>query len=274
MHFCTVSVSVALLATVSLVSAAPGLVKGNEAAVVELAPRGEGIYSGPVPTAPPGLAMKAPAKQAYDGQPFTIHIQNTAGDSMQMNLKHDADAPGAICCPHNGPLPSSTQVTYPTGWAGRISIGPIADENVITRGSTIEASFKNGIVQFDVSYVAGYTYPIVCSCQGQVVAGCNYPLLRHAAEDGGCPLPGNRICYNPNVDNQAIPRGSPAHPFFEPCQGAAWTYPNDFDANIHCPVNEISCCVGILCPRNPKQHKSKRDLEFEMFNGTLPVDFA
>lgn len=36
MRFCTVSVSVALLATVSLVSAAPGLVKGNEAAVVEL----------------------------------------------------------------------------------------------------------------------------------------------------------------------------------------------------------------------------------------------
>lgn len=104
--------------------------------------------------------MKAPAKHAYDGQPFTIHIQNTAGDSMQMNLKHDADAPGAICCPHNGPLPSSTQVTYPTGWAGRISIGPVADENVITRGSTIEASFKNGIVQFDVSYVAGYTYPM------------------------------------------------------------------------------------------------------------------
>ena len=124
------------------------------------APRGEGVYSGPVPTPPPGLAIKAPAKHAYDGQPFTIHIQNTAGDSMQMNLKHDDGKPGAICCPHNAPLPSSTQITYPTGWAGRISIGPVADEVVITRGSTIEASFEFGVVHFDVSYVAGYTYPM------------------------------------------------------------------------------------------------------------------
>lgn len=36
MHFCTVPVSVALLAALSLVSAAPGLVEGKEVAVVEL----------------------------------------------------------------------------------------------------------------------------------------------------------------------------------------------------------------------------------------------
>lgn len=79
---------------------------------------------------------------------------------MKMNLKHNEDAPGALCCPHNDPLPSSTQVTYPTGWAGRISIGPVGDEFVITQGSTIEASFIDGKVFFDVSYVKGYTYPM------------------------------------------------------------------------------------------------------------------
>ena len=36
MHFFTVPVSVALLGTLSLVSAAPGIVKGKEVAVVEL----------------------------------------------------------------------------------------------------------------------------------------------------------------------------------------------------------------------------------------------
>ena len=79
---------------------------------------------------------------------------------MQMNLKHNEGTPGALCCPHNDPLPSSTQVTYPTGWAGRISIGPVGDENVITRGSTIEASFIDGKVWIAVSYVQGYTYPM------------------------------------------------------------------------------------------------------------------
>ena len=113
----------------------------------------------PLPTPAPDLS-KREAKADYGGQPFTIHIENTAGDSMQMNLKHNADAPGAICCPHNGPLPSSTQIVYPTNWAGRISIGPVADDSVITQGSTIEASFHDGEVFFDVSYVRGYTYPM------------------------------------------------------------------------------------------------------------------
>lgn len=191
--------------------------------------------------------MKVAAKPDYNGQPLTIHIQNTAGDSMHMNLKHDADRVGAICCPHNGPLPSSTQVTYPTGWAGRISIGPNPDEDVITRGSTIEADFTTGTLWFDVSYASGYTYPMhvlsippifitlvnnaaaaaaaddqrysVCSCgQGPITTGCNYPLLAHAAEDGGCPNPGPQICYNPNVGNNDIVQGAPAAPFFEPCR--------------------------------------------------------
>ena len=153
----------------------------------------------PPPSPAPYLENKRAAEADYNGQLFTIHIENRAGDSMQMNLKHDEGYPGAVCCAHNGPLPSSTQVTYPTGWAGRISIGPVADENVITRGSTIEASFIGGNSFIAVSYASGYTYPVyvfhphlyshspadllsVCSCNGLVTTGCNYPLLVRQSE--------------------------------------------------------------------------------------------
>ncbi|KAL8796945.1 MAG: hypothetical protein Q9195_000716 [Heterodermia aff. obscurata] len=217
--------------------------------------------------------MANPAQADYNGQPLTIHIENKAGNGMYMNLKHDVSSPGAICCAHNGQLPTSTQITYPTGWAGQIAVGPVPDDGVISRGSKIEAAFLGGNVYVDVSYVDGYTYPIVCSCQGQVLVGCNYPLLAHAAADGGCPSPGNRICYNPDVHSGKV-SGSPALSFFEPCQGAAMTYPNDFNGQNTCPVNEVFCCVGLLCPRNPRQHKGKRDLEFAMYNGTLPGDLA
>ena len=89
--------------------------------------RSEGVvytsYHVPTPTTAPGLAMAVPAKADWNGQPLTIHIENRAGDGMYMNLKHDASSPGAICCAHNGRLPTSTQITYPTAWAGNIAIG-------------------------------------------------------------------------------------------------------------------------------------------------------
>ena len=89
--------------------------------------RSEGIvytsFTVPTPTAAPGLAMVIPAEPDHNGQPLTIHIENKAGNGMYMNHKHDVHSPAALCCPQNGLLPTSTHVTYPTGWAGQIAIG-------------------------------------------------------------------------------------------------------------------------------------------------------
>ena len=38
--------------------------------------------------------------------------------------------------------------------------GPVPDDGIISRGSKIEASFRDGIPYVDVSYVDGYTYPM------------------------------------------------------------------------------------------------------------------
>lgn len=59
------------------------------------------------------------------------------------------------------------------------------------------------------------------------------------------------ICYNPEQD---VPNG-PASPFFEPCAGAAYTYPNDNAANSYgqCNTGVIHCCVGPSCPAPARQ---------------------
>lgn len=57
-----------------------------------------------------------------------------------------------------------------------------------------------------------------------------------------------------------MPNG-PASPFFQPCAGAAYTYPNDNAANSYgqCNTGVINCCVGTNCPAPARQH-GKREL--------------
>ena len=57
-----------------------------------------------------------------------------------------------------------------------------------------------------------------------------------------------------------MPNG-PASPFFAPCAGAAYTYPNDNAANSYgqCNTGVINCCVGPTCPA-PARQPGKREL--------------
>ncbi|KAL8985264.1 MAG: hypothetical protein Q9205_001000, partial [Flavoplaca limonia] len=139
---------------------------------------------------------------------------------------------------------SNTQIVVTRNFAGAIFIGKSFDP----ANSKIEISFsppQNYRPGVDVSYVDGYSVPITCSCGGVPVTGCNIPLFLQGRT---CPRPGpgdKVICYNPKkvVDN------GPADPFFQPCQGAAYTYPNDHTANGFgkCDSGDIQCCVGFLC---------------------------
>ncbi|KAL2051028.1 hypothetical protein ABVK25_008622 [Lepraria finkii] len=235
----------------------------------------------PVPpkvTAPPSGPHPDAAQVAG---PLTIHVTNSIGPGLYVSFGHNAGSPTAINNPQNGPLGTATQGVYPTNWAGRIAIGKDADPAVIGRGSLIEASFDplSGVYTpfVDVSYgipsphpatpqpliptkpppVQGYTIPITCSCAGQVVTGCNKPLFAdgiQCANEGPGP-----ICYNP-LNNSGQKEGTAAAPFFEPCQGAAYTYPNDSGAGSYCESNLINCCVGSTCPGDPKQHGKRAEI--------------
>ncbi len=187
---------------------------------------------------------------------FTINVY-TKGDVSGLHIawQHNSDSPGAVNGVQNQPLGSKTMGVYPTGWAGRIAIGRDPDPGVINRGSLIEASFIGGVSSYDVSYVQGYSVPIVCSCKGVFNTGCNIPLFWHKEK---CPKmgPGN-VCYNP-LRNSGQGRGTRAQAFFEPCQGGAMAYPNDYDSIVSCTENQISCCVGHGCPASVQQHQRNK----------------
>ncbi|KAK4695151.1 hypothetical protein P7C71_g2544, partial [Lecanoromycetidae sp. Uapishka_2] len=204
----------------------------------------------PLATRPP---LFGPKPDFAGGPDLTINVVNSIGVPLSVFYGSNAGGPSPIGNPGSGTLTSSTQVLFPSGWAGRITIGKTYDP----AGSKIEASFvpPNYVPDVDISYVDGYSIPISCSCSGVAVTGCNIPLFHdgHTCINQG-PGP---ICYNPE---QSIPQG-PASPFFEPCAGAAYTFPYDDGANSYgqCNTGIIDCCVGPQCPAPARQH-GKREL--------------
>jgi hypothetical protein len=182
---------------------------------------------------------------------MTIAITNLYGAQLSLSFGLNAGFPSPLGDPQPTLLPdsSSTQYLYPTGWAGRVAIGPNSNIN----GSKIEGSFiipPNGNVALpdvDVSYVDGYTVPITCSSQGITVSGCNIDLFKQSTCENQVDGP---VCLNPAV---SLPNGPPPD-FFAPCAGAAYTYPSDDLANAYNKTsNSISCCIGTSCDAPPRQ---------------------
>lgn len=102
---------------------------------------------------------------------LTINVVNSLGVPLSIFYGSNAGGPTPIGNPGSGTLSSSTQVVFPSDWAGRITIG----KNYDPKGSKIEASLSppNYVPDVDVSYVDGYSIPITCSCVGVAVSGCN-----------------------------------------------------------------------------------------------------
>ncbi|KAL8992883.1 MAG: hypothetical protein Q9169_006768 [Polycauliona sp. 2 TL-2023] len=210
----------------------------------------------PGPTKAPELANRA---AVYDAPFMTVHITNKFGQDLPISYQSNQGSPTIIGNPSTNYFlkDSQTRVVVTKNFAGAIFIG----KSFNPANSKIEISWsppQNYRPGVDVSYVDGYSVPITCSCGGVPVTGCNILL---ASQGRVCPIPGagdKVICYNPKktVDN------GPADPFFQPCQGAAYTYPNDHEANGYgkCDSGNIQCCVGGSCPRPGQQH-GKRSLE-------------
>lgn len=142
----------------------------------------------------------------------------------------------------------SAVYAFPPDWDGNIEVG--YEENV--DNSLIEGNTMTERPDYDVSFVQGYSVPIVCSNDGRVVTGCNKQLFNY----GICPpgdMRGTRVCHNPVRE----PNAASAAPFFSPCQSAAITFPTDggnFNAPLSAPRN-VTCCIGdeTVCPANENQ---------------------
>lgn len=166
---------------------------------------------------------------------MNIKIVNHWPEPLSISYSDNEGSPGALGSPVPGALGTSTNVIYPTGWAGRMYVG----KTVNSADSKIEGS-TTGANDIDISYVDGYSVPITCSVAGTPVTGCNIDLW---SASGNCTnMVGNKdVCLNPM---QGVPDG-PSHPWFLPCQGAAYVFPND---NVCCSRGTFSlltyCKIG------------------------------
>lgn len=188
----------------------------------------------PTATLQAAQITEAPVIDVAGGK-MTISITNNWPSPLSISYLNNEGSPSAIGAPQGAPLGTRTTVVYPTGWAGRIYVG----NNINSADSKIEGS-TTGANDIDISYVDGFSVPITCSVGGTPITGCNINLWDVS---GPCAngVGDQNVCLNPM---QGVADG-PASAWFLPCQGAAYTFPNDNVANDgDTGTGAISCCIG------------------------------
>ena len=108
----------------------------------------------PRATRPP---LAGPRPAFAGGPDLTISVVNSFGSPLSIFYGSNAGAPTPVGNPGSGVLASSTRVLFPSGWAGRITIG----KNYDPEGSKIEASYSSPdyVPDVDISYVDGKLLP-------------------------------------------------------------------------------------------------------------------
>ncbi|OJJ42225.1 hypothetical protein ASPZODRAFT_155442 [Penicilliopsis zonata CBS 506.65] len=239
----------ALAASTMAITYPPSAVTGTEGIIAS------SIFFPLPPTAVPatmeGVALADPPEY------FTLVVINSHGDDITTSHAHAADSPTAVSGdvgPGTMTNGATASVLYPTGWAGNVAIND-ANYEITGDDSLIEASFvvedDVAVVDVDISYVNGFSVAIVCWCTDTDVSltGCNKNLYTLNT----CPDPdGENACINPL---RASTTATEATTFFEPCEGAAYTFPDDNAANSYgqCQSGSVTCCVGADCPASSKQ---------------------
>ena len=204
----------------------------------------------PTPTTTPPIGGGG-GGDGIGGGAQTFSIVNSYSVALSLVFDSNAGGPdpmGGKIAPTTIGAGSTTFYSFPTGWAGRISVG----KTTHPANSKIEGSIT-GSPDMDVSYVDGYSVPIVCSSAGKV-SGCNTELfgLNGNTCNQNVDISSFEICENP----ARSANDGPADPFFEVCQGKAYTYPNDNDANYSNVDVTTNCCIGADCPMGSGSKRS------------------
>ncbi|KAK3690547.1 hypothetical protein B0T22DRAFT_491740 [Podospora appendiculata] len=176
---------------------------------------------------------------------MTISLFNKAGVDLT-TYRSDGQVTGIVKAGDFG------VALYPAPWeGGMISINQakypadFGDESLIEGSYKAQPALANGafpVSDIDVSYVDGFSFPIMCYCgdDGSYMSGCDKPLWSM----NPCPTNnGLGSCKNPKRDDDA--RNVTPDPFFAPCQGLAYTYPMDSEANSNgfCQSGTYLCDV-------------------------------
>lgn len=153
-------------------------------------------------------------------------------------------------------------------WDGQIRIGdhphPTKDSRTV-----LETNPVGQWASYDISYILGYSHPVVCQDVVQRTLTGDSTDLWSVPGGGTCEDPNGYTCVGPvgpwGRHAQAMSQSStscwncnPPNPFFSPAAGAAYTYPDDNGSVIAASSNRIACCVGTRCEwKNPKAGKTK-----------------
>lgn len=219
------------------------------------------VLLNPYPTAEGGALDPHPlvTLTAFTDGPatYTLTISNGAGRALSTaHYVASTDTPVLSENPQPGVFAAgASQVLHvPRGWEGNVAIGEARFGLPGPFASLIEGSYKQQLPTttdwlwaMDVSYVAGYTVPIICYCGATNVpanrlSGCSVPLFQNSA----CPPAdfdaAKGDCRNPLKGSNGA---TAATPFFKPCQGQAYTYPGDHDglANGKCQTSTTTCII-------------------------------
>ncbi|KAL9016100.1 MAG: hypothetical protein Q9185_006536 [Variospora sp. 1 TL-2023] len=155
--------------------------------------------------------------------------------------------------PTTGTISSCPVWTFPPGWSGRVHVGggPGAPFGSTLYEGIVRPSDGTGVM--DVSFVEGFSVPMVCTDNGNgFVAGCGIDLFQED-EDNPCPTGGRPggVCANPQGPgghrDSAVrwcEACSPPDPFFAPCAAAAIVFPTDDDGTDGISSLDITCVVG------------------------------
>ena len=150
---------------------------------------------------------------------------------------------------------------------GCLSLGSSFQGQVAVGGSGGTIFEGNPSGYFDVSFILGWSVPMVCS-SGNVKSGCSLDL----GSMGSCPDKQGSICRNPTGPGGAHDPGSykgcasctpwcyacaAPDPFFQPCSGSAYTYPYDDGATVGPASGAIQCCIGTGCGSTGREGKTK-----------------
>ncbi|KAK4445876.1 hypothetical protein QBC34DRAFT_470821 [Podospora aff. communis PSN243] len=162
---------------------------------------------------------------------MVVHVTNQAGvDISTHHVKASAAPEGLIDGGGSGILPSAAvgKFTIKNGYHGTMFANRFdwGQQGTNTPESQVEVNFQpekkeetDPKVTIEVSYVVGFTYPIVCFCSdGAFQSGCDINLWEYKKADGT-----HNKCLEENTVGSCVnPAGKPENqddrdPFFAPC---------------------------------------------------------
>ncbi|KUI62551.1 hypothetical protein VP1G_09662 [Cytospora mali] len=214
-----------------------------------------GALNDPIPTEAARLARDDERlnKRVDVGPEYlTIQIINSHGDTITTSHARNAGSPTAVGGAIGPGIMTNGETAafaVPTGWAGNVAINDAGwsitgDDSLLEASYVVADGYDFAVADVDISYVNGFSVAITCECSGTWVAGCNKNLFKlNTCSDND----GENACVN---SLRADTSATSATTFFAPCEGAAYTFPNDNAANVwgSCQSGLITCCVGASCP--------------------------